>query len=92
MTDKFISITVEWGYESHTCAISHAEWSLICDGSQFSATQPYVYEGTNFTAEWVFNKTHRGSLLVTYDDAGVGFDGTLSDANISINGELVNWL
>jgi len=92
MTNKSILITVEWGYELHTCPLSQAEWEQICDGSQFSATEPYMYDGENFTAEWVFNKDHRGSLLVTYDDAGVGFDGALSDASISINGESINWV
>ena len=92
MTNKSILITVEWGYELHTCPLSQAEWDQICDGSEFSATEPYMYDGENFTAEWVFNKDRRGSLLVTYDDSGVGFDGALSDANISINGESINWV
>ena len=91
MTEKTIIISVEWGYDSHTCPLSKSEWALICDGSKFNRSEPYLYEGQKYTAEWSFNSTHRGSLLVTYDDAGVGFDGELSDADIFIDGNPAGW-
>jgi uncharacterized surface anchored protein len=91
MTKKTIVISVEWGYDNHTCSISNDEWALICDGFQFNCSEPYLYEGQKYTAEWSFNITHRGSLLVTYDDAGVGFDGELSGADIYIDGNPADW-
>ena len=42
----------------------------------------YQYEGTLLKSEWFFNSKYKGSLIVTYDDEGVGFEGSLEEASL----------
>ena len=85
------TISVEWGYEQHSCPITDAEWILIVQGKSLKKEVSYSYEGQEFISEWLFNSKARGSLYVTYDDAGVGFDGSLADARILLGGVESIW-
>jgi hypothetical protein len=86
-----ISVSVEWGYDLHHCPMSRRTWSRIVAGKAVLRKEPYWYEGERYTGEWHFNHRGRGTLLVTYDDGGVGFDGVLAEAYVYIDGKQVNW-
>ena len=86
------TISVEWGYEQHICPLTDSEWIQISQGKSLTKNVPYRYEGQEFISEWQFNSSVKGSLYVTYDDGGVGFDGSLADATIILNGAVTNWI
>jgi hypothetical protein len=82
---KPVVISVEWGYELHECPISMAAFKRVTNGERIIIQEPYLYDGEMFLAEYNFNHSFYGSLLVTYDDAGVGFDGSMDNVDIQIN-------
>ena len=89
--DNSNTISVEWGYEQHSCPMTDAEWTQIVQGKSLVKEVPYSYEGQDFISEWFFNSKTRGSLYVTYDDSAVGFDGTMADATIILGGVVTDW-
>lgn len=89
--DRCVTVTVEWGYELHHCPMAKRTWRRILKGAFVRRVEPYIYDAQRFTGEWHFNHNGFGTLLVTYDDSGVGFDGDLSEAIITICDEPVHW-
>jgi hypothetical protein len=86
-----VVVSVEWGYEAHECPMALRTWRRLVAGKPVVRKEPYWYEGDRFTGVWQFNHSGPGTLLVTYDDEGVGFDGSLEDADITVDGEAVRW-
>jgi hypothetical protein len=89
--DRPVVVSVEWGYDLHECPMSMLTWNRILKGHKVIRREPFWYEGERFTGEWHFNHSTYGSLLVTYDDAGVGFDGALGDVYILVGKDVMNW-
>ena len=85
MEDKSVSISVNWAYENHTCKLTENIWNEILDGKPVNIAETYWYEGEELGCNWLFNFTEVGSLVVTYDDGGVHFDGNLKDIDVKKN-------
>jgi hypothetical protein len=89
---RSIVVSVEWGNEQYECPMAERTWKRIAQGKPVRRVEPYVYEGKRFKSEWSFNTPDVGSLLVTYDDGGVGFEGRLEDALIGNDHQTTNWV
>lgn len=86
-----VTVTVAWGNELHDCPMSQRTWQRVLAGKTLRRVEPFFYEGKRFKSAWMFNYSGFGSLLVTYGDEAVGFDGCLTDAKILVDGEPVIW-
>lgn len=86
-----VNVSVAWGNELHDCPMSQRTWQRVLAGKTIRRVESFFYEGKRFKAEWMFNHLGFGSLLVTYGDEAVGFDGSLSDAQILVDDEPVAW-
>jgi hypothetical protein len=86
-----VEVTVQWGDGMHTCPMSLRTWNGIKNGRKVVRVEPYWYEGKRYTGNWTFNHNGFGTLLVTYGDGGVGFDGLLGGAIINVEGKTVAW-
>jgi hypothetical protein len=89
---RSIVVSVEWGNEHQECPMAERTWKRIAQGKPVRRVEPYVYEGKRFKSEWSFNTPEVGSLLVTYDDGGVGFEGRLEAAFIRNDDQISNWV
>ena len=81
-----LTIMVEWGYCKHELTISMDRWLRICAGESWDCDKPYLYEAQRFTSNWSFADR---KLLVTYDDGGCGWEGSLKDLE-SISGPIID--
>ena len=72
--------------------MSERTWKRIVQGKAVRRIEPYWYEGKKYKGEWLFNSKEFGQLTVNYDDGGVGFEGELSEAIITNNGENTSWI
>jgi hypothetical protein len=86
-----VTVSVAWGNELHDCPMSQRTWQRVLSGKTLRRVESFFFEGKRFKAEWMFNYSGFGSLLVTYGDEAVGFDGSLSDAQILVDDEPVAW-
>jgi hypothetical protein len=77
-----IELQVEWGYDQHTIALAMSDWLAVLHGEPLSIQEPYWYGGDRFTAKWALDGTGGGSLVVSYDEGGVGYSGALSSVTI----------
>lgn len=91
MVNRPVRVAVEWGYDMHECPMSLQTWRRVVSGHNVLRVEPYHYEGERYQARWEFNRDGLGSLYVTYDDAGVGFDGSMDDASIHVHDVPVEW-
>ncbi len=66
-------------------------WRRVLNGSTVRRLEPYWYEGMRYVGEWNFNHNGFGTLLVTYDNCGVGFNCSLSGATIYIDAVQIEW-
>jgi len=89
---RSIVVAVEWGNEHHECPMAERTWKRIAQGKPVRRVEPYVYEGKRFKSEWSFNTPEVGSLLVTYDNGSVGFEGRLEAAFIRNDDQISNWV
>jgi hypothetical protein len=89
---RSIAIEVSWGNEQHKCPMADATWRRIVKGKLVRRVEHYRYEGKRYKSEWLFNSQSFGSLVVNYDDGGVGFDGKLSDALIWTEDQQSSWM
>jgi len=89
---RSISVSVEWGYEQYECPMAERTWRRITQGKPVRRVEPYLYEGMRFKSEWSFNTPDVGSLLVTYDGGGVGFQGRLEEAEIWNDSQKTDWV
>lgn len=89
---RLIVVSVEWGNEQYECPMAQRTWKRIAQGKPVRRVEPYIYEGKRFKSEWLFNTPDVGSLLVTYDDGGVGFEGRLEDVLIWNDDQKTNWV
>ena len=80
--ERNICVQVEWGYDLHACAMASRTWARVKSGKLARRVVRYQYEGTLLKSEWFFNSKYKGSLIVTYDDEGVGFEGSLDEASL----------
>jgi hypothetical protein len=92
LPNRPIVVTVDWGNESHDCPMSEQTWRRICKGKSVRRIVFYLYEGRRCRSEWLFNSDKFGSLVVNYDDGGVGFDGFLDDARITDYDQTSSWV
>lgn len=78
------TITVEWGYESHSITLTARNWGAIKAGKPHGQRgKGYQYEGRFFWDYWSFEGGLSGALEVGYgNDGGQGFSGRLADAQI----------
>jgi len=85
-----VVVSVSWGNDLYPYPMSERTWNRVKAGKALTRVEPFLYEGKRYKANWCFNYSGFGSLLVTYDDA-VGFDGKLSDALIVVDDLNVIW-
>ena len=78
------TVTVEWGYESHTITLTARNWSAIKAGKPHRQRgKGYKCEGQFFWDYWSFEGGLGGALEVGYgNDGAEGFAGRLADAQI----------
>ena len=78
------TIAVEWGDERHEITLTSRNWQKVESGRSLRIRgKGYKYEGEFFWDYWTFAGGMKGGLLVEYgDDGGVGFDGSLWDADV----------
>ena len=78
------TITVEWGYDSHSITLTPRNWAAIKAGRAHSQRGAgYHYEGEFFWDYWSFAGGLDGELEVGYgSDGGQGFVGDLPGATI----------
>ena len=76
------TITVEWGYESHSITLAPHDWAAIKVGRPHSQRgEGYMYDGEYFWDYWRFLGGLDPELEVDYgEDGAQGFGGKLSDA------------
>ncbi|MCZ2489275.1 hypothetical protein [Aquirufa antheringensis] len=78
-----VIVSVYWPDEWKRIEIDSTEWRKIKRGKSYSnCGNGFSYEGENLNDYWEFNKEFKGSCTVTYDDGGVGFEGTISECEI----------
>jgi hypothetical protein len=82
-----VTIGAMWGYDMHELTLSFERWVRIVRGERFSIDKPYWHEGQRFTGTWSFDGS--GGLVVSYDDGGVGWDGSLCGLDV-INGPMMD--
>lgn len=92
LPNRPIVVTVDWGNESYDCPMSEQTWRRICKGKSVRRVVFYRYEGKRYRSEWLFNSDEFGTLVVNYDDSGVGFDGFLEDARITDYDQTTSWV
>ena len=78
------TLTVEWGYESHSVTLTARNWAAVKAGQPHRQRgKGFYYEGRFFWDYWSFEGGLRGALEVGYGDDGAhGFIGRLADAHI----------
>lgn len=89
---RSIDVGVVWGNERYECPMAERTWRRIAQGKPVRRVEPYLYEGKKFKSEWLFNNPDVGSLIVTYKDGGVGFEGRLEEAVIWNGDQKTNWV
>ena len=87
-----VRVVVEWGYEMHECPMALRTWKTVANGKVVRRVTKYHAEGQRFTAIWLFNASERGSLTVIYDDEGVGFEGHIRDADLTLDQTTLHWI
>jgi len=83
---KSVTLSVEWGYDTHSLTIGPRNWQKIKAGKEWGTPgETYDYEGERFGCYWSFNSRGKpGSLIVSYgNDGGEGYDGDWADADIT---------
>ena len=76
-------ISVYWEADWKSIVLSLKQWQQIQSGQELRISgKGYSYEGERFQDDWHFNHDGPGTLIVWYDDGGVGWDGRLSDAEV----------
>jgi hypothetical protein len=86
-----VKVSVTWGNELYECPMSQRSWNRVKAGKALKRVEPFYYEGKRYKANWCFNYSGFGSLLVTNSDDAVCFDGDLSAAQIVIGDSIVAW-
>ena len=78
------TITVEWGYESHSITLTPRNWAKIKSGAPHRQRGKGYYCGPEFFWDyWVFGGGMDGDLTVDYgNDGGQGFVGKLRATEI----------
>jgi len=78
------TITVEWGYESHSITLTARNWAAVKAGKPHRQRgKGYHCEGQFFWDYWSFEGGMSGALEVGYGtDGAEGFTGRLADARI----------
>jgi len=85
---KSVTLSVEWGYDTHSVTIGPRNWQKIQAGKAWGARgETYYYEGERFSCYWDFNgRGEPGSLIVSYgNDGGEGYCGDWEDADVTEN-------
>ena len=89
---RSVEVCVSWGNEQYKCPMSEKTWHRIVKGKLVRRIEHYHYEGKKYKSEWLFNSESMSSLVVNYEDGGVGFDGVISDALIWVRDEKTSWI
>jgi hypothetical protein len=85
---KSVTLTVEWGYDTHSVTIGQRNWQKVQAGKAWGTRgEPYYYEGKRFGCYWAFNgRGQPGSLIVSYGNGGgEGYCGAWADVDITEN-------
>ena len=79
-----ITLTVNYGYDIHSVAVSRDEWERALRGEQVSFSgQGFYVEGVREDDYWRFNDPSPGDLEVGGEDGRQIFVGSLSDISVS---------
>jgi hypothetical protein len=89
MTRERARISVEWGYEIHSIALTARNWARVKARNPLRIRgQGYWYEGEHFWDYWDFAGGVKGRLIVSYHQKtewyADGWYGELKDAEIEI--------
>ena len=78
-----VTVSLSWGYETHSVRIGAARWRKIRQGNRVMARSKGWYEGRSFQCRWYFDLSEEDSLVVCYgDDGAEGWIGKISAATI----------
>ena len=79
---KSVHVSVTVGYELRTIILSANEWKNVKSGKELTKSVDDYYEGETFTYDFRFNGDmyDDASLVVTYDDGGVGLIGKIKNS------------
>ena len=89
---RSIVVEVSWGNEKYKCPMADKTWQRIVKGKSVRRVEYYQCEGKRYKADWLFNSDSFGSLVVNYEDGGVGFEGDLSSACIFYENKKTSWI
>ncbi len=78
-----VILSVYWPDEWKKIELYPSDWRKIQKGKHFTGFgNGYSYEGLKLRDYWEFNNELKGSCKVTYGDACVGFEGSISECEI----------
>lgn len=78
-----VTLSVEWGYETHSVRITAATWADIQRGERRSLTSTGHYEGTKFEIRWSIHKGQQPEVDCSYGEDGAdGYIGSLAGATV----------
>ena len=81
MSKKY-ELSVPFGNDLHSVILTQQELEKVQSGGVLTKQFKDTMEGESYIFQYHFNKQHKHSLAMFYDDAE-GFFGSLSDAYIS---------
>ena len=79
-----VTLGIEIGYELRTITLTQSQWKEVQSGKELREEVEDFYEGESLTYTWYFNNPsdRENSLVVTYDDQGVGYMGSVEDLTL----------
>lgn len=82
-TKSKVKVSIYWPDDWKYCIIEKNEWEKVKKGEKMEfCGEGYEYEGEVFDDFWEFNHDGLGSLIVSYNDGGIGFDGLIDECEI----------
>jgi len=78
-----VILSVYWPDEWKKIELNPSEWRKIKRGkSFFKSVNGYWRDGVRFATYWKFNEEIKGRCIVSYNNEGVGFEGSILDCEI----------
>ena len=87
-----VRVVVESGHEMHECPVALRTWKMVANGKIVRRVAKFHSEGQPFTVVSLFNASESSSLTVIYDNEGVGFEGRIRDADLTLDQTTLHWI
>jgi hypothetical protein len=80
---KKIKISIYWPDDWKSVLLTQKEYQSILNGKSLEKEgEGYSYDGEEFQDYWSFEGGIDGNVVVSYNDGGIGFDGSFSECEI----------